>query len=150
MPRKPYIFEHFLFVARRGHPPNPWVWEIRCKTIPSERGISEDGFHSAREAEEAGKIVLTAVREAAQKERAAKLLAKEFERLKSIARRAEAAAERATRNTPERRSENARKAGKARAQALSPERRAEISRRGGLASKGKPKGRRPRVLVDSH
>jgi general stress protein YciG len=149
MPRKPYVFEHFLFVSRRGDPPNPWSWEIRRKSKPSDKSVSGDGFRSAKGAEEAGKIVLAAVREAYSRERDTAILAKRLERLESIARRADVAAAKAAQNTPERRSENARKAGKARAQALSPECRAEISRRGGLASKGKPKSGRPSVVRDS-
>jgi hypothetical protein len=142
MTRKPYVFEHFLIVSRRGAPPNPWCWEIRRKSRPTDGGISNDGFRSAKAAEEAGKIALAAVREVARKEQALEQLAKRLKHLEKVARRAEVTAEKAARNTPERRSENARKAGKARARALSAEVRAEISRRGGLASKGKPKTKR--------
>ena len=150
MPRKPYVFEHFLFVSRRGDLPNPWVWEIRRKSKPTDRSVSANGFRSAKAAEEAGKIVLAAVREVAQKERALKILAKRLQRVGASVLRAEAIAAKAALNTPERRSENARKAGKARAQALSKDQRDEISRRGGLASKGKPKTRRSSAVEVSN
>jgi hypothetical protein len=145
MPRKPYVFEYFLFVSRRGDPPNPWVWEIRRKGH-SEGSVSVGSFRSAKAAEESGRIVLAEVRETAAKEqaheRSAMNLAKALERLQEIARRAEVAAAKAARNTPERRSENARVAAIARANALSPERRLEIARLGGAASKGKAKKNR--------
>jgi hypothetical protein len=142
MSNKLYVFDYFVFVSRRGIPPNQWAWELRRKSKPSERYFSAEGFRSAQAAEEAGKIVLLEVREAAIENRRLAIEQAALERRQKIARRMEiAAAKKASRKpmTPERRSENARIAAKARASALSPERRAEIARKGGAASKGKPK-----------
>jgi hypothetical protein len=125
--RKPYVFDHYVFVSRRGAHPNQWVWEIRCKSKPDRRSVSQGGFRSAQAAEEAGKVALAIVREAALKEPPPvqqKIVQPKIKRPPL---------------TPEQRSENARKAAKARALALSPQRRLEISRKGGAASKGKPK-----------
>jgi general stress protein YciG len=142
MSNKLYVFDYFVFVSRRGDPPNWWIWEIRRKSKPDGRYFSAEGFRSAKAAEEAGKIVLAEVRKAALEDRAAQQAAMVVERhLKKAQRMEIAAAKKASRKpmTPERRSENARIAAKARASALSPERRAEIARKGGAASKGKPK-----------
>jgi hypothetical protein len=125
--RKPYVFDHYVFVSRRGAHPNQWVWEIRCKSKPDRRSVSQGGYRSAQAAEEAGKVALAIVREAAFKEPPPvqqKIVQPKIKRPPL---------------TPEQRSENARKAAKARALALSPQRRLEISRKGGAASKGKPK-----------
>jgi hypothetical protein len=126
--RKPYAFDHYVFVSRRGAHPNRWVWEIRCKSKPDRRSVSQSGYRSAQAAEEAGKVALAIVREAALKEPTPptqqKIVRPKIKRPPL---------------TPEQRSENARKAAKARALALSPQRRLEISRKGGAASKGKPK-----------
>jgi hypothetical protein len=125
--RKPYVFDHYVFVSRRGAHPNQWVWEIRCKSKPDRRSVSQGGYRSAQAAEEAGKVALAIVREAALKEPPPvqqKIVQPKIKRPPL---------------TPEQRSENARKAAKARALALSPQRRLEISRKGGAASKGKPK-----------
>jgi general stress protein YciG len=150
MPEKNYVFDYFLFVSRRADPPKPWIWEIRRKSKPDGRYFSAEGFRSAKAAEDAGKIVLAEVRKAALEDQAAKQAALAAERDRKNARRTELDAARASRNTPERRSENARNAAKARAMALSPERRSEIARRGGAASKGKPKiGKQPRAPTDS-
>jgi hypothetical protein len=129
--RKPYVFDHYVFVSRRGSHPNHWVWEIRCKSKPDRRSVSQGGYRSAQAAEEAGKVALAIVREAALKEppppAQQKIVQPKIKRPPL---------------TPEQRSENARKAAKARALALSPQRRLEISRKGGAASKGKPKSSR--------
>ena len=124
--RKPYVFYHYVFVSRRGAHPNHWVWEIRCKSKPDRRSVSQGGYRSAQAAEEAGKRALAIVREAVFAEPAPpqKIVQPKIKRPPL---------------TPEQRSENARKAAKARALALSPQRRLEISRKGGAASKGKPK-----------
>jgi hypothetical protein len=124
--RKPYVFDHYVFVSRRGAHPNHWAWEIRCKSKPDRRSVSQGGCRSAQAAEEAGKIALAIVREAVFAEPAPpqKIVQPKIKRPPL---------------TPEQRSENARKAAKARALALSPQRRLEISRKGGAASKGKPK-----------
>jgi UTP:GlnB (protein PII) uridylyltransferase len=139
MAEKLYVFDHFLFVSRRGQPPNQWVWEIRRKSKPDSRYFTADGFRSAKAAEEAGKVLLAEVRKAALEDHAAVQEAKAAERQLKIAKRIEIAATKANRNTPECRSEMARTAAQARAKALSPERRSEISRMGGAASKGSPK-----------
>jgi general stress protein YciG len=148
MAEKNYVFEYFLCVARRGDPPNPWVWEIRSKSKSEGRYFSADGFRSAKAAEEAGKIVLAEIRKATLEIRVAKAAAGAAERV----RRKEIAAGRKIRMPlpPERRSENARVAALARAKALSPERRSEIARKGGAASKGKPKvGKAQTAQTDS-
>jgi general stress protein YciG len=143
MAEKIYVFEYFLFVARRGDPPTPWVWEIRSKSKPDGRYFSADGFRSAKAAEEAGKIFLTEVRKATLEVRVAEEAARAAERT----RRKEIAAQKIRKPlSPERRSENARAAAVARAKALSPERRSEIARKGGAASKGKPKVRKHQTL----
>jgi hypothetical protein len=143
MSEKLYVFDYYLFVSRRGHPMVQWIWEIRRKSKPDQRYFSADGFRSAKAAEEAGKIVLAEVRKAALEDRAARQAAKVFERNLKIAQRAERAAAEAAamaaRNTPERRSENARIAALARAKSLTWERRLEIAQKAGAASKGKPK-----------
>jgi hypothetical protein len=126
--RKPYVFDHYVFVSRRGDYPNHWVWEIRCKSRPDRRSVSEGGYRSAQAAEEAGRVALAIVREAALKEPpipTPKRIVRHKIKRPPL--------------TPEQRSENARKAAKARALTLSPQRRLEISRMGGAASKGKPK-----------
>jgi general stress protein YciG len=137
MSEKLYVFDYYLFASRRGH--LQWIWEIRRKSKPDQRYFSADGFRSAKAAEEAGKIVLAEVRKAASEDRATKQAAMALDRNLKVARRIEEAVAKANRNTPERRSENARIAAIARAKALSPERRSEIGRKGGSASKGKPK-----------
>jgi hypothetical protein len=63
--RKPYVFDHYVFVRRADDCPTIWLWEIRCKSKPEQRGVSEGGFDSARAAEQAGKLTLAIVREAA-------------------------------------------------------------------------------------
>jgi hypothetical protein len=151
MSEKLYIFDYYLFVSRRGHPTIHWIWEIRRKSKPDQRFFSADGFRSAKAAEEAGKIVLAEVRKAALEDRAAKQAAMVVERDLKIAQRMERAAAKGARNTPERRSENARIANKARNKALSPERRLEIARKAGAASKGRPKIKKHlRPPSDSH
>jgi general stress protein YciG len=141
MSKKLYVFDYFVIVARRGDPPDWWIWEIRRKSNPDGRYFSAEGFRSAKAAADAGKIVLAEVRKAALEDRAAQQAAMVAERHLKNAHRAEVAAAKANRKplTPERRSENARIAAKARANALSLERRSEIARKGGAASKGKPK-----------
>jgi general stress protein YciG len=118
MSDKHYVLDYYVFVSRRGDPPNPWVWEIRRKSNPNGRYFWAEGFRSARAAEEAAK--------------SAKRRLKMIERM-------EMAVARIIRHTPQRRSELARIAAYARAKALSRERRSEIGRKGGAASKGKPK-----------
>jgi general stress protein YciG len=127
--RKPYIFDHYVFVRRCDDCPTIWLWEIRCKSKPDQRSICESGFGSARDAERAGKLALEIVRQAA----ASSPLAVQC---KKVARPVE---KKRPPLTPEQRSENARKAAFARAQSLPPERRAEIGRKGGHNSKGKAK-----------
>jgi hypothetical protein len=143
MSEKLYVFDYYLFVSRRGHPTVKWIWEVRRKSKPDQRYFSTDGFRSAKAAEEAGKIILAEVRKAYLEERAARQWAMAEERKFKIARRMEKAAAEAAamvaRNTPERRSENARIAALARAKSLSWERRLEIAQKAGAASKGKPK-----------
>jgi hypothetical protein len=141
MAEKIYVFEYFLCVARRGDALTPWIWEIRSKSKPEGRYFSEQGFRSAKAAEEAGKIVLAEIREATLEVRVAAEAASAAER----SRRKEIAAARKNPKplSPERRSENARNAAIARAKTLSPERRSEIARQGGAASKGKPKISKP-------
>jgi hypothetical protein len=143
MAEKNYVFEYFVCVARRGDPPNPWVWEMRSKSKPESRYFSAEGFRSAKAAEEAGKIVLAEVRKATLEVRIADEAARAAER----AKRKEIAAARKIRKPlpPDRRSENARNAAFARAKALTPERRSEIARKGGAASKGRPKVGKPQT-----
>lgn len=139
MSNKLYVLDYYVFVSRRGDPPNPWVWEIRRKSNPGGRYFWTEGFRSARAAKEAGTIVLAEVQKAALKDGAAKQAVKSAELRLKMVKRMETAVARITRNTPQRRSELARIAAHARANALSPERRSEIGRKGGAASKGKPK-----------
>jgi hypothetical protein len=139
MPEKVFVFDYFLFVSRRGDPPCPWIWEIRRKSRPDGRYFSGVGFRSAKAAEDAGKVILADVRKAALEDRAAEHAALTAASDLKKAWRMELDAAKASRNTPERRSENARIAAKARALALSPERRSEIARLGGAASKARPK-----------
>jgi general stress protein YciG len=139
MSDKHYVLDYYVFVSRRGDPPNPWVWEIRRKSNPNGRYFWAEGFRSARAAEEAGKIVLAEVQKAALEESAAKQAAKSAKRRLKMIERMEMAVARIIRHTPQRRSELARIAAYARAKALSRERRSAIGRKGGAASKGKPK-----------
>jgi general stress protein YciG len=142
-----YIFDYYLFVSRRGDPPNPWAWELRRKSKPSERYFCAEGFRSAQAAEKAGKIILLEVREAAAEKRRLAVEQASLERRQKTVQRIEiAAAKKASRKplSPERRSELARTAAYARAKALTPERRSEIGRKGGAASKGKPKVKKHR------
>jgi general stress protein YciG len=142
-----YMFDYYLFVSRRGDPPNPWAWELRRKSKPNERYFCSEGFRSAQAAEKAGKIVLIEVRKAAAEKRRQAIEQAALERRQRFEI---AAAKKENREplSPERRSELARNAAYARAKALSPERRSEIGRKGGAASKGKPK-RKTRTENDS-
>ena len=152
MSNKFYVFDYYVFVSRRGDLPNPWSWELRCKSKPRERYFLAEGFRSAQAAEEAGKIVLLEVREAATKRRLLAIEQAALERRQKIVRRMEnATTKKASREplSPERRSELARIAAYSRAKALSPERRSEIGRKGGAASKGKPKIKKHRARTDS-
>jgi general stress protein YciG len=135
MIKRAYVFDHFLFVSRRGVAPNQWIWEIRSKSRPEARYFSGAGFHSAKAALAAGKPVLVQVREAARKDNEAKQASLVRERELKIAKRTALAAARVARNTPERRSEIARLAAHARAKALTPERRSEIAHKGEAAAK---------------
>jgi general stress protein YciG len=135
MTKKAYVFDHFLFVSRRGVAPKQWIWEIRSKSRPEARYFSGAGFHSAQAALAAGKPVLVEVREAARKDNEAKQVSLVRERELKIAKRTALAAARVARNTPERRSEIARLAAHARAKALTPERRSEIAHQGEAAAK---------------
>ena len=148
MSKRIYVFDHFLFTTRRGTAPTPWFWEIRRKSKPGDRSVSAGGFRSAKAAEEAGRIVLAEVREAALRERRQKMLDERQERLSQLARKELEIAE-ARASWAERRSKAARIAARARAKALSPERRSEIANMGGAASKAKAqlkrKGPRPRM-----
>jgi hypothetical protein len=138
MSRKIYVLDYYVFVSRRGKPPNPWVWEIRRKSNPNLRSVADMGFRSATAAEEAGKKVLAEVRRAALADppqpQARKIAAPKPDRKPPP--------------TPEQRSEGARKAALARAKILTPERRSEIARAGGAASKGKPKIKRRKTVLD--
>jgi hypothetical protein len=153
MSNKLYVFDYFVFVSRRGNPPTPWAWELRCKSKPHERYFLTEGFRSAQVAETAGKAVLQEVRKAAIENRRLAVEQAALERRQKVARRMdEIAAKKASKKplSPERRSENARIAAVARAKALSQERRSEIARKGGAASKGKPKlKKRDRPSSDS-
>ena len=150
---KAYVFDHYLFTSRRGTPPTPWFWEIRSKSEPDRRSVSAGGFKSAKTAEEAGRIVLTQIRDGISEERRQNPINKEQERLSKIAKKSlEAAIAKFGKKplTPERRSELARLAAHARAQVLTAERRKEIGRMGGAASKGKAKiKKRQRTTADS-
>jgi hypothetical protein len=140
--KKAYIFDHYLFTSRRGTLPPAWFWEIRRKSDPDQRSVSVGGFKSAKAAEEAGRVVLTQIREHIAEERHQNPIDKKQERLSKIAKKSlEAAIAKARKKplTPDRRSELARSAAHARAQVLTAERRKEIGRMGGAASKAKSK-----------
>jgi hypothetical protein len=124
---KPYVFEYFIFVTRRGEYPNHWAWEIRSKNNP-DTILADGGFKSAKIAEQAGRIVLGELRRRSSSEPA------KVPALKTIWPR-----KKSVLLLPAQRSDNARKAALARAKSLSPKARAEISRKGGAASKGKAK-----------
>jgi hypothetical protein len=142
---KAYVFDHYLFTSRRGAPPAPWFWEIRRKSRPEQRSVSNGGFKSAKAAEEAGRIVLMQIRDEISEERRQNPINKKQERLSKIAKKSLEAAIAKVRKkplTPEQRSELARLAAHARAQVLTAERRKEIGRMGGAASKEKAMKRR--------
>jgi hypothetical protein len=144
-PRRDYVFDHYLFTSRRGTPPAPWFWEIRRKSNPDQRSVSVGGFKSAKAAEEAGRTVLSQIRDEISEKRRQNPINKAQERLSKIARKSlEAAIARVSKKplTPERRSELARLAAQARAQALTAERRKEIGRMGGAAAKERARKRR--------
>jgi hypothetical protein len=134
--RKDYVFDHFLFTARRGQHPNAWTWEIRSKSKPDDRIFSASGFRSAKAAQESGKIVLSQIRESVLEERRRNPPAEPIKKIPKprYIKRGPL--------PPERRSENARIAAHARAEALSPERRLEIARQGGEAAKAKLENKR--------
>ena len=127
--QKTYIYDHYLFTTRRGSPPNHWAWEIRRKSDPEDRTLSAGGFRSAKAASEAGKVILTQIREGIAQQRA------HNPPLKKPPRKLNKVYQKKGPISPEQRSENARKAAYARARALSPERRKEIGQLGGAAWK---------------
>jgi hypothetical protein len=139
---KTYVFEYYLFTSRRGNPPTPWFWEIRRKSRPNEKGLSQGGFRSAKAAEEVGRAVLVNVREKIREE----VRLDEMVHLFEVT--AEYRSPRARKNairepmTPDQRTRNARMAAHARAKALTQQRRLEISRMGVAASKAKAKKKR--------
>jgi hypothetical protein len=140
-----YVFDHYLFTSRRGMPPEPWFWEIRSKSNPEWRTVSAGGFKSSKAAEEAGRIILSQIRDGISEERRQNPSDKNQERRSKTAKKSlEAAIAKANKRTltPERRSELARLAALARAQVLTAERRLEIARMGGAAAKDKARIRR--------
>jgi hypothetical protein len=143
--KRAYVFAYYLFTSRRGTPPKPWFWEIRSKSNPDQRTVSAGGFKSAKAAEDAGRLILSQIRDVLADDRRQSSIDKNQERRSKVARKLlEAAIANADKDTitPERRSEIARAAALARAQVLKAERRSEIGRMGGAASKGKAKLKR--------